>query len=161
MVFEWYGEVEFLAELNPEVQLEEYSQGARMAHYNSREMVLRLGQPLDAAEYTEALTEASAWVSSLAVTALTEAGKAAGPIRFTVESRIARSKSWAAGTKEAAELVGVSPTRLRQLEGAPGFPAPLATPASGKVYREDEMETYARDRQPGRPGRPPRPSPDA
>lgn len=153
--FEWWAEVEYLAQFEPDKEMEQFAEGARYAHYNSADMVLRLTTLLDAVEYADALAEARAWADGLAVAKLAAAGRASGPVRFTIESQIARSQHWAMGTKEAAARLGVSPARLRQLEGEdPAFPAAAVDVAAGRVYRADEVETYARTRQPGRPGRP-------
>jgi hypothetical protein len=72
----------------------------------------------------------------------------------TVESAQSRAARWAVGAKEAAALLGISTTRLRQLEGSAGFPEPVADPAGGSLYRTDEIETYGRTRVRSKGGRP-------
>lgn len=155
----WSAEVEFLARISRD-QLDEYAAGAQMAYYNSDDLVLRLTRALDADDYAAAMAEAQAWVAALAITGRAGRDGVSGPVRFTVESEFVHR--WAVGTKEAAEKLGISTTRLRQLEHAdPAFPKPAAEVAGGRVYRKDEVETYAHEREPGQPGRPRKAAPDA
>jgi hypothetical protein len=117
--------------------------------------VLRLTTQLDARTYEQATTAAQRWVlGELADVHLVD--QAAAPIRLVVESADARSKRWAVGTKEAAALLGMTPSRLRQLEETPGFPEPVpgVDAAGGRLLRRDEVETFKRTRTPGKPGRP-------
>lgn len=54
---------------------------------------------------------------------------------------------------EAAEILGVSPQRVRELAGTnPGFPEPMYELRTGKLWLRDAIEAFAgRDRKPGRP----------
>jgi hypothetical protein len=55
---------------------------------------------------------------------------------------------------EAAEMLRVSPQRLRQLsEGHASFPEPMYELRAGKLWLKDAIETFDRrwDRKPGRP----------
>ena len=48
------------------------------------------------------------------------------------------------GTREASRLVGVRPSNfVRDWAARPDFPAPLADLASGRVWREEEVEAFA------------------
>jgi hypothetical protein len=57
------------------------------------------------------------------------------------------------GPAELAELLGVTPGRVRQLRAAGKLPAPWAVLASGPVWRREDAERYAARRR-TRPGRP-------
>jgi hypothetical protein len=55
---------------------------------------------------------------------------------------------------EAAEILGVSPQRLRQLaDGHASFPEPMYELRAGKLWLKDAIEAFDRrwDRKPGRP----------
>lgn len=54
---------------------------------------------------------------------------------------------------EAAEILGVSPQRVRELSAAnPGFPEPMYELRTGKLWLRDAIDAFARrDRKPGRP----------
>ena len=57
---------------------------------------------------------------------------------------------------EAAEILGVSPQRLRQLaDGHASFPEPMYELRAGKLWLKDAIEAFDRrwDRKPGRPRR--------
>jgi hypothetical protein len=59
-------------------------------------------------------------------------------------------------TPEAAEILGVTPQRLRELAtGNRGFPAPVYELKAGKLWLRDAIEAFAErwDRKPGRPDR--------
>ena len=149
---DWFAEIEFRAELT-EKQLDELAAGVRAAYYNSADHVLRLQEALDEPEYGMALDAARRWVDVAAVDVV-RACPAAEVLRVVVESGTARRGRWAVGAKEAAELLGVSTARVRQLRGSPGFPAPVAETAGGEVYRADEVESYGRVPRTQKGGRP-------
>lgn len=150
---DWHAEVELIAELTGD-QLDEVAAGFRAAYYNSADKVLRLRGDLAAADYPDAIDEARAWAQGRAVPAVLRHAPDAAVLRVVVESAAGRAARWAIGAKEAAELLGITPTRLRQLEAAAGFPEPVADPAGGSVWRADEIETYGRRRVRGKGGRP-------
>lgn len=54
---------------------------------------------------------------------------------------------------EAAEILGVSPQRVRELAAAnPAFPEPMYELRTGKLWLRDAIDVFARrDRKPGRP----------
>jgi hypothetical protein len=54
---------------------------------------------------------------------------------------------------EAAEILGVSPQRVRELTVTnPGFPEPMYELRTGKLWLRDAIDVFARrDRKPGRP----------
>lgn len=54
------------------------------------------------------------------------------------------------GPQEIAHYLGVSRQRVTQLASRPDFPAPTAVLASGKVWRTEDIEEWAkaRGRQP-------------
>lgn len=55
---------------------------------------------------------------------------------------------------EAAELLGVSPQRVRELSGTnAGFPAPMYELRTGKLWLKDAIDVFAQrwERKPGRP----------
>jgi hypothetical protein len=54
---------------------------------------------------------------------------------------------------EAAEILGVSPQRVRELSVTnPGFPEPMYELRTGKLWLRDAIDAFARrDRKPGRP----------
>ena len=58
-----------------------------------------------------------------------------------------------ASVPEAAEILGVSPQRVRELAGtSPGFPEPVYELRTGKLWLRDAVEVFAsRERRPGRP----------
>jgi hypothetical protein len=57
------------------------------------------------------------------------------------------------GTAEAAGVVGVRPQNfVRDWASRADFPAPVATLASGRVWRESDVRAYARARRRPRPG---------
>jgi hypothetical protein len=49
------------------------------------------------------------------------------------------------GAAEIAQLLGVSRQRVQQLVGSPGFPAPQAVLAMGKVWLKEDVVAWARD----------------
>ena len=52
------------------------------------------------------------------------------------------------GAREIRDLLGVSRQRVYQLAGRDDFPRPVATLASGKVWRIEEVEAWiARHRE--------------
>ncbi len=51
------------------------------------------------------------------------------------------------GAAEIADLLGVSRQRVQQLVGRPDFPAPTDTLAMGKVWRREDVERWAADRE--------------
>lgn len=57
---------------------------------------------------------------------------------------------------EAAEILGVSPQRVRELSLTnPGFPEPMYELRTGKLWLRDSIDAFAlRDRKPGRPPKP-------
>lgn len=54
---------------------------------------------------------------------------------------------------EAAEILGVSPQRVHELAGSPGFPEPMYELRTGRLWLESAISAYAdrRQRKPGRP----------
>ena len=55
---------------------------------------------------------------------------------------------------EAAELLGVSPQRVREISANhAGFPAPMCELATGKLWLEEAIDAFAQpwERKPGRP----------
>jgi hypothetical protein len=58
-----------------------------------------------------------------------------------------------ASVPEAAEILGVSPQRVRELAATnPGFPEPMYELRTGKLWLRDAIDAFARrDRKPGRP----------
>lgn len=54
---------------------------------------------------------------------------------------------------EAAEILGVSPQRVRELSvNNPGFPEPMYELRTGKLWLRDAIDAFAcRERKPGRP----------
>ncbi|MGZ8599096.1 MAG: hypothetical protein ACXWXQ_01125 [Actinomycetota bacterium] len=56
------------------------------------------------------------------------------------------------GVTEAAAILGWDRRRVATYVGRGAFPAPLATLASGRVWRRDDVERFARERR-RRPGR--------
>lgn len=58
-----------------------------------------------------------------------------------------------AGVSEVAEMLGISRQRLAALRERAAFPAPVATLASGPVWRRGDLSTFAEgwQRKPGRP----------
>jgi hypothetical protein len=150
---DWHAEVELAAELAPD-QLDEVADGFRTAYYNSADKVLRLGDALAAVEYAAAVDEARGWVQRAAVPAVHRYAADAQVVRVVIESAAARAARWAVGTKEAAELLGITPARVRQLEGEEAFPKPIAELAGGAVRRADEVETFGRRRVRSKGGRP-------
>ena len=57
------------------------------------------------------------------------------------------------GSREVAEMLGVSRQRVHQLRINPGFPSPLVEVAMGPLWDERAVAAFARDwtRKPGRP----------
>jgi hypothetical protein len=55
------------------------------------------------------------------------------------------------GVSEAAEILGWDRRRVSTYVGRGAFPPPLAELASGRVWRRDDVEAFARDRR-RRPG---------
>jgi hypothetical protein len=151
----WNIEVQYRAEVEPS-QLELLAKGAGvvMAHHNSAERALRLRTVVTVSSPKEATD--LAWRFATAAETLMEAVGVAGELqRFSVESEAAAPLRWAAGAAEAADLLGVSTARLRQIEQSdPAFPRPVAELAGGRVYRADEVESYRRGRVLSKGGRP-------
>lgn len=52
------------------------------------------------------------------------------------------------GSAEIASLLGVSRQRVQQLVNTPGFPAPVATLAMGKVWPGQAVRKWAQTRKP-------------
>jgi hypothetical protein len=50
------------------------------------------------------------------------------------------------GTSEAAEILGWDRRRVATYAARGAFPPPLATLASGRIWRRDDVEAFARDR---------------
>jgi hypothetical protein len=50
------------------------------------------------------------------------------------------------GVSEAADILGWDRRRVATYAGRGAFPAPLATLASGRVWRRDDVEAFGRDR---------------
>lgn len=148
----WYVEVEFFGKLKPE-QLADACAGAFLGHYQPG--VLRLRHRLDNLDYDAAVKEALTWMAGLhATTVLVPSGVLTGPERMLIETTAARAQDWdLLGANEVADRLGVSTTRVRQLEKRPDWPTPIGTVAGGKVYRKLDVEEFARGwkRQPGRP----------
>ncbi len=59
------------------------------------------------------------------------------------------------GSREVAELLGVSRQRMSELRLKPGFPAPVAELAAGPVWKESSLRLFLEgwERKPGRPRR--------
>lgn len=150
---DWHTEVKLAADLTPD-QLDEVAARFAFAFYHSDGKMLRIGADLQSTDYRAALIEAAMWLQDVAVPAVLRLAPNATVLRLVVESAAARGAQWAVGTKEAAELLGISPTRLRQLQKAAGFPEPVADPAAGSVWRRDEIEKFGRDRVLDKGGRP-------
>lgn len=47
------------------------------------------------------------------------------------------------GPAEIARMLGVSRQRVQQLTSGPGFPAPVASLAMGKVWHRSDVEAWA------------------
>lgn len=158
----WDAEVELVAELDQD-QLDAlaHDTAALAVYYNSAGRMIRLRSSLRADDFDAALEEARVWASTIAVPPIRKHWPEALVVRLAVEQRGFGGSGWAAGAKEAAELLGVSPARVRQIEGQPGFPAPVADLAGGAVWRADEVETYGRTRVRGKGGRPRKAVPEA
>lgn len=154
---DWHAEVELAATLDDN-QLDDIAAQVRASYYNSADQVLRLRINLQADAYAAAIDETRVWVASTAEAAVQQHAPDATVLRVVVESDAARTARWAAGTKEAAELLGITPTRVRQLDDTAGFPDRIADPAGGAIYRTDEIETYGRRRVRTKGGRPPKSS---
>jgi hypothetical protein len=154
----WYVEVEFVGTLQRD-QLEQAAAGASIAHYQEAGKVLRLRGPLDAIEYEDAVEEAKGWAARLTGAAeLVRAGVLFGPDRMVVETSAARARMWnLLGAAEIAERLGVTTSRVRQLEQRPDFPNPALVLAGGRIYRAEDIDAFDRawDRTPGRPPRKP------
>jgi hypothetical protein len=56
------------------------------------------------------------------------------------------------GVSEAASLLGWDRRRVATYVGRGAFPEPIATLASGRVWRREDVEAFGRDRA-RRPGR--------
>lgn len=54
---------------------------------------------------------------------------------------------------EAAEILGVSPQRVHELAGGPGFPEPMYDLRTGRLWLKNAVDAYAERRRRG-PGRP-------
>ena len=65
----------------------------------------------------------------------------AGDLALTVEER-----PELVGVSEAAAILGWDRRRLVTYVDRGAFPAPLASLASGRVWRRDDVESFARDR---------------
>lgn len=48
------------------------------------------------------------------------------------------------GSKEIQELLGVSRQRVDQLSKSPGFPSPVASLASGRIWLRADIERWAK-----------------
>ena len=49
------------------------------------------------------------------------------------------------GVYEIAEMLGVTRQRIDQLSRAADFPAPEATLQSGRIWKREDVETWARE----------------
>lgn len=151
----WNIEVQYRADVEPS-QLERLAEGAGavMVHHNTAERTLRLRGVVSADSPQEA-TDLAWRFSAATETRMAEVGVTGELQRFLVESEAAAPLRWAAGAAEAANLLGVSTARLRQIEQSdPAFPRPVAELAGGRVYRADEVESYRRGRVLSKGGRP-------
>ena len=149
---DWYAEAEFAAHATDEA-VEAIAPAFVATYYSSTDRRLRLRQRLEAGDYGAALEEAQRWVDAAAAPAVRGVDPGARIVRVAVESAEAVTRM--VGTADFAKLLGVSPTRVRQLADLPGFPAGLDTSA-GQVWPQDVAETYAARRPPRTKGGRPR-----
>lgn len=155
---DWYAEAEFAAHASDE-DIGAVAPAFVATYYNSADQVLRLRQHLEAGDYETALGEAQRWVRDTAAPAVRGLDGQAQVVRVAVES--AEAVTRLIGTADFAKLLGVSPTRVRQLAEMPDFPAGQDTSA-GAVWPQDVAETYAARRPRGsKGGRPRRATPES
>lgn len=149
---DWYAEAEFAAHATDEA-VEAIAPAFVATYYNSADHILRLRQHVDGDDYEAADRQAEQWLLTAALPAAESLDPEARIVRVTVES--AEAVTRLVGTADFAKLLGVSPTRVRQLTDLPGFPEGLNTSA-GTVWPEDVAETYAARRAPRSKGGRPR-----
>ncbi|GGK89059.1 hypothetical protein [Mangrovihabitans endophyticus] len=156
----WRAELHYrTTDIDPAQVADHLAESAAVVHYHSEDHVLRLRAGLDGHDLAAATAAACHWADDVDAV-LAAGGVTASPIRLTVEDAAAGPLRWAAGAHEAAEILGVSTARLRQLDGKEGFPHAVLELAGGKVYHADEIETWRRTRPVDRGGRPRKTSPD-
>ena len=149
---DWYAEAEFAAHATDEA-IEAVAPAFVATYYNSTNKVLRLRQQMAVEDYEAAARRAEQWILTDALPAAQRLDPQARIVRVTIES--AEAVTRLVGTADFAKLLGVSPTRVRQLADLPGFPQAQETSA-GAVWPRDVAETYAARRAPRSKGGRPR-----
>jgi hypothetical protein len=95
--------------------------------------------------------DADGWlgrIGELEVRARTRDGCVSALRRLTAEDAalIVEERPPLVGVSEAADILGWDRRRVATYVSRGAFPAPLATLASGRVWRRDDVEAFARDR---------------
>lgn len=151
---DWYAEVEFSARAT-NAKIGKLAPGYVATYYSPTDRLLRLRQNLGDHTEDQAFAAAQRWVTETATPAVLSIDPDALVIRIVVESAGAVARR-VVGAGEFAKMLGVTPTRLRQLQNEQAdFPAGLETSA-GKIWPADVAETYAARRPPQSKGGRPR-----
>jgi len=121
------------------------------------ERLVELTYRVQAGDLSAATVAALAHLARLAgVQALIAAGVLSDPQRLQLATDAAASRRLPLlGAAEAAARLGVSTSRLRQLENGDDFPAPVLELAGGKLYDAAAIDAFGKSRRRG-PGRPPK-----
>lgn len=101
--------------------------------------------------------EASSWLGRLGeheVRARTRSGCVSALRRFIVDDTVlvVHETPELVGVSEAAAILGWDRRRVATYVARGAFPAPIASLVSGRVWRREDVEAFARDRR-RRPGR--------
>lgn len=148
MMITWYAQFQLRGHLTQQ-QIDDLADhgGVTTARLHADRDQHEVRLTVEAADYEQALTAAVAAFRVLLIAA------AVAVESVTVQTREVHDRDLdVIGAAEAADILGVSGSRLRQLRSRPDAPKPVATLAGGALYRRTDVVEFASHARPqGRP----------